>query len=176
MFEQDYICDSTRTTSTDVDTGPTWFRALDTAAAAADIDVQLCMMNPGEPTRSHVEDSHNPAPRVIACPCSNPDLDCLAAHALASTYMTRASNGRGTGDHVVRNAQRGLVLSTSSMLLWSVGLWPSRDNVWTNSTVVVPKMNPERTPVLQTISACHPPFTPPPPPCCKCRPSSSKGT
>lgn len=52
----------------------------------------------------------------------------------------------------MRNAARGLVLATSSMLLWSISLWPSRDNVWTNSSIVVPGMNPEQTPVLQTIS------------------------
>jgi hypothetical protein len=31
------------------------------------------------------------------------------AHALASTYMHTASNGRGTGDHVVRNAGRAVM-------------------------------------------------------------------
>lgn len=72
-------------------------------------------------------------------------------HALASTYMHRATNGRATGDHVVRDAARGLVLGTSSMLLWSVGMFPSRDNVWTNTSELVPGMNPERTPVLQTV-------------------------
>lgn len=74
-------------------------------------------------------------------------------HALASTWMAHATNGRATGDHVVRNAARGLVLSTSSMLLWSVGMYPSRDNVWTNATQRVPGMNPETTPVLQTVMA-----------------------
>ena len=47
------------------------------------------------------------------------------AHALASTLIMSASNGRGTGDHVVRNAARGLVWNNT----WSVGMWPSRDNV-----------------------------------------------
>eukprot|EP00662_Eupelagonemidae_sp_cell21_P049896 gene49896-22805_t len=56
------------------------------------------------------------------------------AHALASTLMARASNGRGTGDHVVRNAARGLPLGQRGMLTFAMGLWPSRDNVWTNAS------------------------------------------
>jgi hypothetical protein len=121
MMEQDYLCSSTSQTARDLTVGRRWFRAMDSAAAKASVDVQLCMMNP--------------------------------AHALASTYMHTVSNGRGTGDHVVRNAARGLPLGWSAMLLWSVGLWPSRDNVWTNSTVVVPGLNPETTPALQTAMA-----------------------
>jgi len=75
------------------------------------------------------------------------------AHALASTLIHAASNGRGTGDHVVRNAARGLPLGWSGMLLWAVGVWPSRDNVWTNSSVTVPGLNPETAPELQTAMA-----------------------
>jgi hypothetical protein len=75
-------------------------------------------------------------------------------HALASTLLHAASNGRGTGDHVVRNAARGLPLGWSGMLLWSLGVWPSRDNVWTNSSVNVTGLpNPETAPDLQTAMA-----------------------
>lgn len=122
MFEQDYICSTTATTAQDKDAGAKWFEALDAAAAAAQVDVQLCMMNP--------------------------------SHALASTLMHTASNGRGTGDHVVRNADRALPLGWSGMLLWSVGMWPSRDNVWTNSTVnITETVNVETAPALQTALA-----------------------
>lgn len=75
------------------------------------------------------------------------------AHALASTLIHRASNGRGTGDHVVRNAARGLPLGWSGILLWSVGMWPSRDNVWTNSSVNVSGLNMETDPEGQTAMA-----------------------
>ena len=67
--------------------------------------------------------------------------------------MKRSSNGRATGDHVVRNAQRLLVLGWSGLLLSAVGLYPSRDNVWTNSTVNIKGMNNESTPELQTVAA-----------------------
>ena len=75
------------------------------------------------------------------------------AHALASTLMASASNGRGTGDHVVRNAQRGLALGPSSILLNAVGLWPSRDNVWTNSTTNVSGIPTEPGPLAQSTLA-----------------------
>ena len=75
------------------------------------------------------------------------------AHALASTLMHSASNGRGTGDHVVRDASRGLPIGVSGMLLHAVGLAPSRDNVWTNSTVNITGLNPETAPALQTAMA-----------------------
>ena len=75
------------------------------------------------------------------------------AHALASTLIHAASNGRGTGDHVIRNAARGLPLGWSSMLLWSLGMWPSRDNVWTNSSVNVIGLNTETNPSVQTAMA-----------------------
>lgn len=121
MMEQDYLCSSTSQTSRDLSVGPEWFAAMDEAAARAQVDMQLCMMNP--------------------------------AHALASTLIHSASNGRGTGDHVVRNAARGLPLGWSGMLLWSVGMWPSRDNVWTNSSVNVTGLNVETDPEGQTAMA-----------------------
>ena len=121
MMEQDYLCSSTSQTSRDLSVGPEWFAAMDEAAARAQVDMQLCMMNP--------------------------------AHALASTLIHSASNGRGTGDHVVRNAARGLPLGWSGMLLWSVGMWPSRDNIWTNSSVNVTGLNMETDPEGQTAMA-----------------------
>lgn len=57
------------------------------------------------------------------------------AHALASTTMLSATNGRGTEDHADRSVSNGLPLGWSSLVLFSLGLWPSRDNVWTNSSV-----------------------------------------
>ena len=75
------------------------------------------------------------------------------AHALASTSMAHASNGRGTGDHVVRNAARGLALGASSILINAVGMWPSRDNVWTNSTTNVSGIPTEHGPAVQSLLA-----------------------
>ena len=156
MMEQDYICSTTSATSRVLGAGEAWcvalrsqvtvtfcanpshssltrspvtiivhfsrrLRALDLGAAASNVDVQLCMMNP--------------------------------AHALASTLMARASNGRGTGDHVVRNAARGLALGASSILINAVGMWPSRDNVWTNATTNVSGIPTEHGPAVQSLLA-----------------------
>jgi len=100
-FEQDYLCASTAATSTDLETGAAWFKALDSAVAEAGIDLQLCMMTP--------------------------------AHALASTTMHRASNGRAASDHAGRRASDApgetYPLGFSALLLSALGLWPSRDNV-----------------------------------------------
>ena len=126
MMEQDYLCSSTVQTSADLTSGPAWFAAMDEALATA-----------GE-SGGGID--------VQLC-MMNP------AHALASTLIHRASNGRGTGDHVVRNAARGLPLGWSGMLLWAVGMWPSRDNVWTNSSVNVPGLNNESDPEGQTAMA-----------------------
>ena len=49
MFEQDYICSSMATTSTDLGMGRAWFEALDAAAGAAGVDVQLVRTS----TRTH---------------------------------------------------------------------------------------------------------------------------
>jgi hypothetical protein len=127
MMEQDYICSSEAQTAADLSAGPGWFAALDEALGRA-----------SEAGRSGVD--------LQLC-MMNP------AHALASTTMRHASNGRGTGDHVVRNAARGLPLGWSGMLLWAVGLWPSRDNVWTNSSVNVPGLASETDPAGQTAMA-----------------------
>jgi hypothetical protein len=126
MMEQDYICSSAAQTATDLTVGPGWFSALDEALVTA-----------GESGRGI---------DLQLC-MMNP------AHAMASTYIHRASNGRGTGDHVVRNAARGLPLGWSGMLLWAVGMWPSRDNVWTNSSINVPGLDNETDPEGQTAMA-----------------------
>lgn len=39
------------------------------------------------------------------------------------------------------------------MLLWSLGMWPSRDNVWTNSTVNATGLTNEAGPDVQTAMA-----------------------
>eukprot|EP01046_Picozoa_sp_COSAG06_P013822 COSAG06_NODE_842_length_11986_cov_54.409355_16_plen_69_part_00 len=48
-------------------------------------------------------------------------------------------------------------LATASLLLHAVGLWPSRDNVWTNSSrasvAAGSGLNPESDPPLQTGAA-----------------------
>lgn len=79
------------------------------------------------------------------------------AHALASTTMCSATNGRGTQDHADRSAANGLPLGWSALVLHALGLWPSRDNVWTNSSVdlgVTPESHmTEKMPVLQTAMA-----------------------
>ena len=81
---------------------------MDAAAATANITLQLCMMNP--------------------------------VHTLASTLLRRATNGRATRDnHPGQNRRTstgtGLVLGISGMLHYAVGIWPSRDNVWSNRSV-----------------------------------------
>ena len=43
MMEQDYICSTTSQTARRLGTGRDWFAALDSAAVAAGVDVQLCM-------------------------------------------------------------------------------------------------------------------------------------
>jgi hypothetical protein len=54
-------------------------------------------------------------------------------HALMSTLVPAVTNGRASKDNV-GDPERGLVIGLSSMLLHAVGIWPSRDNIRTNST------------------------------------------
>ena len=79
------------------------------------------------------------------------------AHALASTAMPSVSNGRATQDHADRTVADGLPLGWSSLFLMAIGVWPSRDNVWTNSSVKLgsnPKWRmQEAMPCLQTAMA-----------------------
>lgn len=60
-------------------------------------------------------------------------------HTLATTLMHTVTNGRATRDNHPgqdrTNAGNGLVLGISGLLHYSVGIWPSRDNVWTNGSV-----------------------------------------
>ena len=133
MFEQDFLCainTDTTLTNTDVDTGNAWLAAIDAAANDANITLQFCMMN--------------------------------GAHALATTQAGRVTNGRATRDnhpHQVQspsldpgNAGNGLVLGISGMLHYALGIWPSRDNVWTNSSVTE-HGGPEPMPAQQTLLA-----------------------
>eukprot|EP01051_Picozoa_sp_SAG22_P000329 SAG22_NODE_7_length_40155_cov_25.241356_42_plen_204_part_00 len=63
-------------------------------------------------------------------------------HTLASTTMSKASNGRATRDnHAGRSRAStgdGLVLGISGMLHFAVGMWPSRDNVWCGQPAIAP--------------------------------------
>jgi hypothetical protein len=54
-------------------------------------------------------------------------------HALMSTTVPAVTNGRASKDNT-GDPVRGLVIGLSSMLLHAVGIWPSRDNIRTNST------------------------------------------
>jgi hypothetical protein len=109
MFEQDFLCDingETNLTRQDVGTGMQWLNGMNEAATAANVSLQLCMMNP--------------------------------VHTLASTLLSQVTNGRATRDnHAGRSRAStgdGLVLGISGMLHYAVGIWPSRDNVWTNAS------------------------------------------
>jgi hypothetical protein len=54
-------------------------------------------------------------------------------HTLASTLLSKVSNGRATRDDHAGQSRAstgaGLVLGISGMLHYAVGIWPSRDNV-----------------------------------------------
>lgn len=54
-------------------------------------------------------------------------------HALASTELTVVTNGRGTSDNSHGGAADLYALGTSGMLLGAMGLWSSRDNVFTSA-------------------------------------------
>lgn len=100
MFEQDYICSTSATTASHLGMGVRWFRSLDAAARAASppVDVQLCSTCAGAAgDGAGAADSAAVTAADLSSAVMNP------AHALASTLMRSASNGRGTGDHVVRN-------------------------------------------------------------------------
>ena len=78
-------------------------------------------------------------------------------HTLASTLLRRATNGRATRDnHPGQNRRTstgtGLVLGISGMLHYAVGIWPSRDNVWSNSSVAG-HGGPEPMPETQALMA-----------------------
>eukprot|EP01065_Artemidia_motanka_P022599 TRINITY_DN267_c0_g3_i1.p1 TRINITY_DN267_c0_g3~~TRINITY_DN267_c0_g3_i1.p1 ORF type:complete len:779 (+),score=186.73 TRINITY_DN267_c0_g3_i1:75-2339(+) len=66
-------------------------------------------------------------------------------HALASMHFSAVTNGRATRDNV-NDPTRLFVLGLSSILLDAVGLWPSRDNVWTNTTEPPQKTRPSPIP------------------------------
>ena len=61
------------------------------------------------------------------------------AHVLASTLVYAATNGRATRDNHPGKTRvspgDGKILGVSSLLHHALGIWPSRDNVWTNSSV-----------------------------------------
>ena len=82
------------------------------------------------------------------------------AQALATTTMRSVTNARATQDHTDRSVAEGLPLGWSSLSLAALGLWPSRDNVWTNSSVDASAghgedkfLMREQMPVLQTAMA-----------------------
>ena len=54
-------------------------------------------------------------------------------HALQSSEMKQVTNGRGSKD-ATGDPDFHLVLGISGMLMYSMGVWPSADNVWTNGT------------------------------------------
>lgn len=118
MFEQDFMCSintATNLTRSDIYTGVKWFAAMDGAARGANstgyggkgISLQFCMMNP--------------------------------AHVLASSLVYAATNGRATRDNHPGKSRvspgDGKILGISSLLHYALGIWPSRDNVWTNASV-----------------------------------------
>ena len=54
-------------------------------------------------------------------------------HALASTELSTVTNGRGTSDNTHNGGADLYALGTSGLLMWAMGLWPSRDNVYTTA-------------------------------------------
>jgi hypothetical protein len=103
QFEQDFLCSyswETDLTVRDVTTGAAWLRAMDDAAVAAGVSLQLCMMTP--------------------------------LHALASTQMRAATNGRGTSDNTHSVPADVLKMGHSGLLLRGLGMYVSRDNVYTS--------------------------------------------
>ena len=133
MFEQDFLCainTDTTLTNSDLNVGNDWLAAMDAAAGDANITLQFCMMN--------------------------------GVHALATINVQHVTNGRATRDNHPHqpqstsvdpgNAGNGQVLGLSSMLHYALGIWPSRDNVWTNSTVVA-HGGPEPMVETQTLLA-----------------------
>ncbi len=76
------------------------------------------------------------------------------SHALASTRMKTVTNGRASPDHVRIGPQRELMLGINSLLLAALGVWPSRDNVWTNCTEQADRdWGNETDPMTQTVLA-----------------------
>lgn len=53
-------------------------------------------------------------------------------HVLASTELSRVTNGRGTSDNSHSGSADLYPLGHSGLIMGSVGLWSSRDNVWTS--------------------------------------------
>ena len=54
-------------------------------------------------------------------------------HALASTELSAVTNGRGTSDNTHGGAADLYAIGTSGLLLGAMGLWSSRDNVFTTA-------------------------------------------
>ena len=54
-------------------------------------------------------------------------------HALASTELSKVTNGRGTSDNTHNGGADLYALGTSGLLMWAMGLWSSRDNVYTTA-------------------------------------------
>ena len=94
---------------------------------------------------------------VLAAPGVDLQLCMMQpAQALQATTMRSVTNGRATQDHTDRSVAEGLPLGHSSLVLHSLGVWPSRDNVWTNSSVYAGPgkfLMREQMPVLQTAMA-----------------------
>jgi hypothetical protein len=56
-------------------------------------------------------------------------------HALASTKLKTLTNTRATIDSHPGDAASGVLIGLSGMLNFAMGIWPSRDNVWTNNSI-----------------------------------------
>jgi hypothetical protein len=111
MFEQDFLCTyqwTTNLTTSDVTTGMQWLHAMDDAAA------------------SFTDYAGNPANTTLQLCMMTP------VHALASTELMRVTNGRGTSDNLHDSQADLYKLGPSGLLLGAMGLWNSRDNVFTS--------------------------------------------
>ena len=56
------------------------------------------------------------------------------AHALASTELLAVTNGRGTSDNDHSSQADLTPLGHSGLIMGAVGMWPSRDNVFTSAS------------------------------------------
>jgi hypothetical protein len=79
-----------------------------------------------------------------------------ACHVLATTDLSMVTNGRGTSDNGHTGAADLYPLGTSGLLMGAVGIWSSRDNVFTSPHETnCPKGNCSNTPDfrLQNVAA-----------------------
>mmetsp|Transcript_28175 Transcript_28175/g.52614 ORF Transcript_28175/g.52614 Transcript_28175/m.52614 type:complete len:774 (-) Transcript_28175:206-2527(-) len=74
-------------------------------------------------------------------------------HALATSAMQAVTNARASPDHVRVYEHREEMIGWNSLLLASLGVWSSRDNVWTNSSETRSNVNNETDVITNTILA-----------------------